>query len=201
MPAYSGLPPCAQPGAGFDALEYRMKIATQIHPALKEMAQQLEGQRVAMLTLREADGLLISRPMTPQEMDADGAIWTLLARGTTTESIQRGPAGHDAVNLAFIDERGAACISIACRATVVDSADRKRALWSLRARPWFPGGAEDPSLTLLRVQPLRAEVWDGPSSSTMRALSFAASVVAGEPLGLGDHAVLDLPMSAAAGAH
>ena len=176
-----------------------MKIATQTHPALRELAQLLEGQRVAMLTLREADGLLISRPMTPQEMDSDGAIWILLARGTTTESVQRGPAGHDAVNLAFSDERRAAYFSIAGRATVVDAADRKKELWSLMARPWFPGGAEDPSLTLLRVQPLRAELWDGPTSSTMRALCFAASVVAGEPLGLGGHAVLDLPTGGAAG--
>ena len=177
-----------------------MKIAAQTHPALQELAQRLDGQRVAMLTLREADGLLISRPMTPQEMDSDGAIWILLARGTTTEAIQHGPAGHDVVNLAFSDERRAAYISIAGRATVVDAADRKKVLWSLMARPWFPGGAEDPSLTLLRVQPLRAELWDGPTSSTLRALSFAASVVAGEALGLGGHAVLNLPLGGVAGA-
>ena len=171
-----------------------MKIATQVQPALQELAQHLDGLRIAMLTLRESDGQLSSRPMTPQEMDAQGAIWIMLSHGSTTQAIGDG---HDEVNLAFSDERHAAYISISGRATVVQDTARKQALWTLMARPWFPGGAEDPSLLLLRVQPHRAEVWDGPASSTARVLALAASVVAGEPLGLGKHAAFDIPKSVA----
>lgn len=178
-----------------------MKIAPQSHPALRELAQSLQGQRIAMLTVRQADGLLVSRPMTPQAMDADGAIWILVAHGVTTEAVaQPGPGGNDAVNLAFSDERRATYISIAARATLVEELARKQALWSLMARRWFPGGPEDPSLALLRLQPQRAELWDGPSSGTLRALVFAASVLTGSPLGRGRHEVLGIRSSSAADA-
>lgn len=177
-----------------------MKIATQVLPALQELAQRLDGLRIAMLTLREGDGQLTSRPLTPQEMDANGAIWILLSHGNTAQAIRQGQGD---VSLAFSDERRAAFISITGRASLVVDTPRKQALWALMARPWFPGGPADPSLLLLRVQPQRAEVWDGPASSTVRALSFAeceASAVAGEPLGLGRHAAFGILPSLASGA-
>lgn len=174
-----------------------MKIATQVQPELQELAQRLEGLRFAMLTLREANDQLTSCPLTPQEMDAKGAIWFLVAHGNTTQTIRQG---HTEVNLAFSDERRAAYISISGRATVVYDLVRKQALWTLMARPWFPGGPEDPSLLLLRVQPQRAELWDGPASRTMRALAIVASVVAGEPVGLGAHAAFGIAPSRLTGA-
>ena len=49
-----------------------------------------------------------------------------------------------------------------------------------------PGGEDDPDLTLLRITPERAEIWDGPDSQVLRMAAMAASVVAGRPIGLGD---------------
>jgi general stress protein 26 len=149
-----------------------MKLKPQCSAALQELAARLEGQRVAMLTLCDSHDRLVSQPMTPQEMDEDGAIWIMLSRGPTAERVG---AGGIAANLAFSDERRATYVSITGRAWRVDDAVRKRELWSAVSRPWFPGGAEDPALTLLKLQPEHVQIWDGPSSSVVRALAMAAA--------------------------
>jgi len=86
--------------------------------------------------------------------------------------------------VAFSDEGKSLYVSIAGLARLVDDSARKQALWSTMARPFF-SGADDPDLTLLQVNPQDVEVWDGPDSSTVRALAMAASVAAGRPIGLG----------------
>jgi general stress protein 26 len=160
-----------------------MKLKPQSDAALRDLAENLDGQRVAMLTLHDEAGHLVSQPMTPQEMDEHGAIWMMVSSGATAERLR---GGDSAVNLSFSDERRARYVSISGRASVVDDIERKRELWSVLARPWFPGGPEDPSLLLIRVAPLQAEIWEGPTSATVRALAFAASIVAGKPVGLGE---------------
>jgi general stress protein 26 len=147
-----------------------MKLKPQHDAALRDLAENLDGQRFAMLTLHDEAGRLVSQPMTPQEMDEHGAIWMMVSTGATAERLRDGDS---TVNLSFSDERRARYVSISGHATVVDDLERKRELWSVMARPWFPGGPEDPSLLLIRVAPLQAEIWEGPTSATVRALAFA----------------------------
>ena len=170
-----------------------MKLKTQTQAPLQELATSLEGQRVAMLTLNDQQGQLVSQPMTPQEMDETGALWMMVSQGNTADRV--GPGGADG-NLSFSDERRASYVSISGRVTLVDDLERKRALWSIMARPWFPGGPEDPTLLLLRLEPRQAELWEGPGSGVVRSLAFAASVTAGRPVGLGQHRTLPLDQAA-----
>jgi hypothetical protein len=37
----------------------------------------------------------------------------------------------------------------------------------------WSGGPDDPTLRVLRVEPMTAELWDGPSSSIVAAYEFA----------------------------
>jgi hypothetical protein len=54
----------------------------------------------------------------------------------------------------------------------------------------FFTGMHSAHLALLEVVPETAEVWDAPSGRMVRLFVNAASVVAGEPIGLGDHDTL-----------
>ncbi len=67
-----------------------------------------------------------------------------------------------------------------------------------RARPWFPGGADDADLVLLALQPHLADIWNGPDSDVMRLLALTASLLAARPIGLGEHQIIK---STAAGHH
>ena len=166
-----------------------MKTHPQAHEGMSHVAEKIEGQRVAMLTLLEPPAGLSARPMTPIEMDSQGAIWIMTSKKSLIDLI--GPEG-EAVNLAFSDEGDSTYVSIAGVGHLIDDKARKEELWSPMGRPWFDGPT-DPDYTLLKVTPTRAEIWDGPNSSVVRLLGMAASVVAGKQIGMGDKEVIDAP--------
>jgi len=164
-----------------------MKFQEQSSTDMQGLATRLQGQRTAMLTLRDSTGSMSARPLTPLEMDVDGQFWFMVSRHSLAAEFV---SGDQAVNLAFSDEGKSLYVSIAGSGRLLDDMTRKVALWSAMARPWF-SGAEDPDLVLLRVQPRRIELWDGPDSSVMRALALATSVAAGRPIGLGERETLN----------
>lgn len=125
--------------------------------------------------------------MTVIEMDANGCLWMLVSKSGHTARMAPTGRGMDTVNLAFSDESAATFTSITARATLSDDQQRKEELWSVMARVWFPQGVEDPDLAVLRLEPIKMEIWDGPDSSVVRMIALAASVVVGKPLGLGEH--------------
>lgn len=166
-----------------------MKIKPQTGDVLSHLGEKLKDHRIAMLTLEEPPTGLSSRPMTPLEMDEQGAIWFLSSRATLGHVIGSGGLG---VNLAFVRHDVSDYVSIGGHAELVDDSERKKALWSAAARVWF-SGPEDPDLTLLKVSPRHAEIWDGPDSRALRVLAMAASVVAGREVGMGSKEEFDVP--------
>jgi general stress protein 26 len=166
-----------------------MKIQTQHRPDLARLAEMIEGIDVTMLATSGPGGEIDTRPMTPVEMDEHGAIWFL----TDSHASLFGATGP--VNLAFVDTDRSIYVSISGTAARVDDRARIHELWTLMARPWFPDGPDSPDLTLLRVLPVTADIWDAPHSKVVRLLAIAASVAAGRPVGLGEHEHLqpDLP--------
>ena len=53
--------------------------------------------------------------------------------------------------------------------------------WSEGVRAWFPDGKDDPSLTLIRVKPVRGEYWDSPSSTFVQLYGYVKSTLTGQP--------------------
>jgi general stress protein 26 len=162
-----------------------MHVESQVSEALRRLAQAIENDSVAMLTLREGD-VLASRPMTPLRMDADGVLWFMTSRAALAPFVD--PAGS-AVALAFCAPDDGRYVSVGGTARLVDDAQRKQALWTPMARAWFTG-PDDPDLSLLTVTPVQAEVWQGPHSAVTRLLAQAASTIAGREIGLGDKQTL-----------
>lgn len=166
-----------------------MKIQTQRSDDMKHLGDLLEDQRVAMLTLAEPNGRLSSRPMTALELDSAGAFWMFTSKKTLAHVVdERG--GGKPVNFAFSDTANSTFVSIEGSARLVDDPARKQELWTSMARPYFPGGVDDPELILLVVQTERAEIWDSPDSSIVRTIAMAASIAAAKPVGLGGHEVV-----------
>jgi len=160
-----------------------MKVQPQLTDELRQMASLIEPMSVAMMTTAEADrGALASRPMSPLEMDASGAIWFFTdLRSSKVEQLR-------AVNLAFSDEARACYISVSGRGEIHSDRSHIERLWTPFAKPWFPDGPESTNLALLKVVIDTVEYWDAPNSKMVRMLAMAASVLAGKPIGLGDHA-------------
>jgi general stress protein 26 len=90
-------------------------------------------------------------------------------------------AVHD-IGLVFIDEGDRAYLSITGRAFVTRDTAKAKEIWKKTDDIWLPGGPNDPNVGVLRIEPITAELWDGPSSATVAAFEFAKT-----RLGLGEN--------------
>jgi general stress protein 26 len=165
-----------------------MKVLPQATDEMRRLGEHLEkSERTAMLAFTDEHGQITARPMTAQQMDEGGEIWMLASRKSMAPIFA---AAQRQANLTFTDEDKGLYISVAGIARLSDDAERKKALWSTVARPWFPDSVDDPDLVLLAVQPHLADIWGGPESQVVRLIALTASVVAARPIGLGEHEII-----------
>jgi general stress protein 26 len=161
-----------------------MKIETQKNVQLTRLAELIEDMNVAMLTTTDATNALVSRPMAPLQMDADGAIW-FFTDGNSSKTTQLTN-----VNLSFVDGDDGTYVSVSGHGTIESDRTRIDELWTPFARPWFPDGKDSQNLVLLKVAPQVAEYWDSPHSKMVRMFAMGASIAAGKPIGMGDNDTL-----------
>jgi general stress protein 26 len=146
--------------------------------------------RFAMLTTRQADGGLRSRPMTTQSDpdDPDGreaCLWFFASRtGEAVDDLHQDPM----VNVGYADPGRDSYVSVSGKASLVDDDARKKRLWSKMTQAWFPGGPEDPDVALIRVQIEQAEYWDVKESKVTQLFKMAkANFTKEPPTGMGEH--------------
>ena len=150
-----------------------MKIKPQKTGELTELGELIEDMSVATLTTFDgAEGMLMSRPISPLEMCEQGAIWFL------ADSSSNKVKHLQVMNLDFSNESDSTYVSISGHGEVVDDRARIESLWTVFAKPWFPNGMNASNLALPKFVPHSAEYWDAPNSKMVRMLAMAASIVA-----------------------
>lgn len=161
-----------------------------IQTAVAEVAALIEGTEVVMFTTRNGEGRLVSRPLAVRKVPFDGSAWFL----TSLDSAKIGEIEADPrVNLAYVNARHGAYVSIDGRAYV--SVDRARiaALWSdVLDALFFPAGKDDPNLVALRVDADTVEAWTSASTAVGRAFDFVKATLAGDSSALGVQKHFDL---------
>jgi general stress protein 26 len=150
----------------------------------------IEKAPVGMLTTRFAGGLR-ARPLEARADRDAGIIWFVTdVRGTKDDEID---AAHD-IGLVFYDEDGRAYLSITGRASVMRDTAKAKDIWKKTDDIWLTGGPDDPNVRVLRVEPITAELWDGPSSTAGAAFEFAKARLTGEKPNLGENRKVTVPM-------
>jgi len=142
----------------------------------------IEKVGVCMLTTR-FDGGLRARPLEARPDRSAGLIWfvTDLHSGKEHEI----EAEHD-VGLVFTDEKAKAYLSITARAEVRRDHVKAAEIWKSTDNVWWRG-PEDPNVCVLRVTPVTAELWDGPSSKAVAVFEFAKARLTGAKPKLGEN--------------
>ena len=64
--------------------------------------------------------------------------------------------------------------------------------WNRWADAFFPGGADDPDVGVLRVEARSAEYWTGPDNIVDKVTGTARALIGKDPSGLGHHARINL---------
>jgi general stress protein 26 len=140
-----------------------------------------EGIRTAMLVTWTGEAL-ISRPMAAIVRADEGAIWFLTDKDSgKLDDI----AAYPEVSVSFSD--GSTQVAFHGAASVHDDRAKIKDLWSNAAQACYPGGPTDPLVVALRVDPARAELWDGPGA-VIAMIKMAAAVAQGKSVrDIGEH--------------
>ena len=140
-------------------------MVTATDDKLRELLSDFDS---AMLVTRTAAGELRSRPMAVADVEPSGCLWFVTERHSgKLEEI----AHDDHVNVAMQSKWK--FVSISGRAVAVDDARKVAEVWNEAWRVWFPGGKDDPSLVLLKVQGDEGEYWDNSGTGGIKYLIAA----------------------------
>ena len=150
----------------------------------------IEKASIGMLTT-QFDGGLRARPLEARADRDAGLIWFITdVRGAKDDEIM---ADQD-IGLVFIDEDDRAYLSITGRASVTRDTAKAKELWKKTDDIWLQGGPGGPNVRVLRVEPVTAELWDGPSSAAGGAFEFAKARLTGEKLDFGENRKVIVPI-------
>ncbi len=145
-----------------------------MNPDTQKLYELLGKFRTAMLVTHTPEAGLRTVPMAIAKVEPDGRVWFFTSR-------QSGKA-HDLesnpnVDLIFSDD-SANYLTVNGSGALVTDREKINELWSEPFKVWFPGGREDPTITLIAVEPARAEFWDNSGFLKLQYLWEAARAYA-----------------------
>jgi general stress protein 26 len=150
----------------------------------------IEKVGVCMLTTRAAGGLR-ARPLEARPDRTAGLIFAVTdVRSAKQDEIEVAPD----VGLVFIDTKAKAYLSVTARACVMRDTAKIAQVWRKTDEVWWRGGPNDPDVCLLRIEPLTAELWDGPASAARTAFEFVKAWLTGEEPSLGENRKVTVAM-------
>ena len=123
---------------------------------LQKFFELIEEIEVAMMTTRNADGHLESRPMATQKRAAGADLWFVTAEATAKlADLERDP--H--VNLAYYKDRTREYVSVSGVATLSRDRAKIHELYAPDWKVWFPKGddprdgtPDDPRFVLIGIE-------------------------------------------------
>jgi len=155
---------------------------------VRELAAKLKDIKIAMLTTNTLDGRQHSRPMYTFELKDDGIIWMFIGKDSRkVAEIEANPN----VLLNYSNPQSDLYIAINGKAEISEDASKIEELWSNRFKAWFPEGATDKNLSLLKITPEEAEYWDSPDLLLTQIISLVKNTLSGNPYVSGENKKLN----------
>ena len=163
-----------------------------VSPAKKieELYSLVEGIDIAMLTSRNFDGTLVSRPMSTQEKRPRVDFWFVTSTDThKVDEIEAQPE----VNLAYYNNKSREWVSVSGTARIITDRDLIRTLYKPDWKAWFGdeggdrnGGPNDPRLALIEVEAHEATYLKSNQPRAVMLFKVAKAMITGDPPKVGD---------------
>jgi general stress protein 26 len=130
-----------------------------------------------------------TRPMATIEVEDNGTLWFY----TDIRSIKVEEVSQEKnVHLVYAHPGKESYVDVCGKANVITDKKLIKDKWKTIVKAWFPKGADDPNLALLKVVPTNIYYWDSETGKMIAFLKMAASVVAGKKLADGAEGKLKL---------
>lgn len=123
------------------------------------------------------EGKVSSRPMQTQGIDDDGTLW-FFSKKESEKNLHLKK--EDKVYLMYMETSKQQYLSLTGYAEVVDDHGKIEKLWNKKAKAWFSGGKNDPSLTLLKVTPELGHYWDTKNGLLISTIKIAVAALTGD---------------------
>lgn len=157
---------------------------------IEELYALVDGIDIAMMTSRNFDGTLISRPMATQAKRPRVDFWFVTSTEThKVDEIQAQPE----VNLAYYNNKSREWVSVSGTARVVTDRDLIRTLYKPDWKAWFGdeggdrnGGPNDPRLALIEVEAHEATYLKSNQPRAVQLFKVAKAMITGTAPKIGD---------------
>ena len=136
---------------------------------MKELAKS--ASTCFFCTFTDSQASFITRPMSVQQIDEDGALWFLSASDSHKN---RQLAGNPRVQLLFQGSAHSDFLTVQGNASITTDRAKIQQLWQPLLKTWFTGGVDDPRITVIEVRPDSGYYWD---TKHGRAVAFAKMAV------------------------
>jgi general stress protein 26 len=147
----------------------------------------IDRSRIGIITTIDADGHLVSRPMSVKEREFDGDLWFFTEDPShKTTEVRANPQ----VNVSL--QSGKGWVSLSGEAQVVRDAAKIDELWDTGAEAWFTEGRQDPKVALLRVVAHTAEYWSTNEPKPLVLFKYAKAAVTGGRPNVGEARTVEL---------
>lgn len=136
--------------------------------------------KFGMLTHRHSNGVMHSVPLTTQNKadDEGNELFFFISR---KGELAKSMAQDASVNVSYADPGDDNYVSVSGRGSIFENQIKKDELFNVIAKAWFPGGATDPDLALLRIDIGHVEYWDSKDSKMVQLIKMASSAITGNP--------------------
>lgn len=146
--------------------------------ALKKFKKLVEEVRTCMFITNTQEEHEHTRPMSTVDVEDNGTIWFY----TDIRSIKVEEVATDKkVHLTFAHPGKESYLDVHGTSSVVTDRNLIKQKWSPVVKAYFPNGADDPNVALLKVQPDEVYYWESETGKMVQFLKMAVAAVTGNP--------------------
>ena len=157
--------------------------------AVEKFQQLVKDVNVCMFTTISDNLELFSRPMVTSEVDDDGNAWFFT--NEFSEKVHEISKDNN-VYLIYSNPKTNTYVNVKGTCTVVVDRSKIDQLWTPTLKAWFPEGADDPKLCLLKVVTDEAHFWNHSSSKMSVFFSMLKAIAMKEKIDSGEVGKLNL---------
>ena len=153
-----------------------MEKNLQSEEALKKFKKLVEEIRVCMFITNNESEHEHTRPMAAVDVEDNGMLWFY----TDIRSIKVEEVATDRdVHLTFAHPGKESYLDVKGTGSIVTDRGLIKEKWEPVVKAYFPNGADDPNLALLKIRPSEVYYWEAESGKMVQFIKMAVAAVTG----------------------
>ncbi|HZG99575.1 MAG TPA: pyridoxamine 5'-phosphate oxidase family protein [Flavisolibacter sp.] len=155
-----------------------MEKNLQQEEAIKKFKKLAQEVNICMFITNTNEEKEHTRPMATIDVDDDGTLWFY----TDIRSIKVEEVSIDKqVHLTYAHPGKESYMDVWGTSSIVTDRALIKEKWSPVVKAYFPGGADDPNVALMKVRPTSVYYWESETGKMVQFLKMAVAAVTGKP--------------------